>query len=128
MIQLLLFCYCMIDLCSAEDCMLEDSLTAVTLLLLAGLNCVVINQWYSSIADGSADLEKILKGMIIVMILLHNLHQFTCYIVLIHVDLLSKPTRTGQLHWDRSETPETTYKTFNRVVYGLPHMTFIANT
>ncbi len=62
--SIIIYYYCILNyLYSVENLSLEETTNAVKLLLLVGLNCVVINQWYSSIEDGSTDLEDIIKGI-----------------------------------------------------------------
>ena len=44
------------------------------------------------------------------------------------VDILSKPTTTGQLCVRNGEEGSASYSSFNAVIYGLPNITFLAET
>ena len=45
-----------------EDKRWEDGWTAVVLLSLVGVNCVVTNQWYSTPSEGTQSCERLLQG------------------------------------------------------------------
>lgn len=109
---------------SNKDVQLEDPLVAIMLFSLCGVNCITTNQWYTSVQQGTEQMKYILKEM------------------------LSKPTKTGQLHWinikdrmipqdheeDNMENDIVKNdvvmerRLFNTIVYGLPHLTLIPVT
>lgn len=47
---------------SVEDQLLEGYMVAVLLFLVAGVNCVIINQWYCTIDEGMAKMEQVMQG------------------------------------------------------------------
>ncbi len=52
----------MICVYRAEDKRWEDGWTAVVLLSLVGVNCVITNQWYSTLREGTQDCERLLQS------------------------------------------------------------------
>ena len=52
----------MILCCSVDRLSLEKSVETAMLLSLAGVNCVLTNQWHASLHDNANKLDTLMKG------------------------------------------------------------------